>query len=428
MKKILWHWCFGLLLILLTVFYVKGIPSVPFHPDESTYLFTSSDFELTFTHPTQLFWQKGSTDLRQHYRMLDAPLSVYWIGIGRSLASLPALGIDWDWSKSWTQNLAAGAYPPERMLFTGRLVMTLLIPVSLICLYLIGISIQHPLTGWLAALLMGVNGLVLLHARRVMTESLMLLAVTLTMLAITQSKMRPWLVALSLGLALNAKQSTLGLVPVGYLAVILPCFRPFDLRKLIYRTTLFAVILLGMTYLVNPFLWADPVHAAAAAWQSRAGLLGEQVAILQRVDPGMLLDSPLKRAAGLVIHLFITPPMVADVANYVANTRQSAELYLASPGNDLLRGWVMGGVMLVFTLFGVFAALLQAFKANRPNQNTLNLFLLAGLVEFTVLVVTVPLPVQRYALPLLPFACFWISYGIDQVVSSIRKRPSQTEK
>ena len=52
-------WTIGLLVLigLFTVFYLWGVEAVPFHPDESTYLFMSSDLETLFQAPTSLIWQ-----------------------------------------------------------------------------------------------------------------------------------------------------------------------------------------------------------------------------------------------------------------------------------------------------------------------------------------------------------------------------------
>ena len=38
-----------IVLILLTVLYMSTIADVPFHPDESTYIFMSDDLEILFT-------------------------------------------------------------------------------------------------------------------------------------------------------------------------------------------------------------------------------------------------------------------------------------------------------------------------------------------------------------------------------------------
>ncbi|MFH1633237.1 MAG: hypothetical protein ABIG63_04395 [Chloroflexota bacterium] len=90
-------WPFVILLIPLTIFYLWGLRFVPFHPDESTQLYMSSDFESLFSNPASLFWDPDrEDDPRQRYRELDAPLTKYILGLGRVIAGQPALPVDWD--------------------------------------------------------------------------------------------------------------------------------------------------------------------------------------------------------------------------------------------------------------------------------------------------------------------------------------------
>jgi len=64
----------------------------------------SADFEAVFTQPSSLGWKsENEGDLRQRYRELDAPLTRYVLGIGRSIAGLPPLPNDWNWSVNWEQ-------------------------------------------------------------------------------------------------------------------------------------------------------------------------------------------------------------------------------------------------------------------------------------------------------------------------------------
>ena len=115
-----------LIILALTLAYLAGLAGVPFHPDESTQLFMSSDLNTLFSRPADLFWSTANEqDARQIYRELDAPLARYLIGVGRTIASLPALPVDWDWSKSWEENQTAGALPDARLLLVGRLSVAL---------------------------------------------------------------------------------------------------------------------------------------------------------------------------------------------------------------------------------------------------------------------------------------------------------------
>jgi hypothetical protein len=171
---------FIILLTLLSFYYFWGIKFVPFHPDESTYIYMSSDFDALFIDVSSLFWQADrEDDARQNYRELDAPITRYLIGLGRTLIGHQALSVDWDWGKSWDENILAGAYPDSDLLRVSRLSIALFLPLTLTLMYSIGKHIQGRSLGLLSALLLGTNAVVLLHGRRAMTEGPLLLGVTL---------------------------------------------------------------------------------------------------------------------------------------------------------------------------------------------------------------------------------------------------------
>ena len=77
------------------------LPAVPFHPDESTHLYLSRDFDLLFRQrePAAVTWQAADAppDVRR-YRLLEAPLSRYLIGLSRALTGQPALTTSTDWN------------------------------------------------------------------------------------------------------------------------------------------------------------------------------------------------------------------------------------------------------------------------------------------------------------------------------------------
>ena len=92
-----YRWFVIVLFGLILGFYIWGINLVPFHPDERTYLFMSSDFDQLIHDPFSMAWKPDNeSDQRQRYRELDAPLTRYMLGLGRSLFSIPAPKVDWD--------------------------------------------------------------------------------------------------------------------------------------------------------------------------------------------------------------------------------------------------------------------------------------------------------------------------------------------
>ena len=131
-QKYLNIWSVLLAITLLSILYWSGLQAVPFHPDESTNIFMSGDLSFALKNPGSLFWQpERPIDLRMHYRLLDPPTSRYLVGIGRSLSGFSALPADWDWSKTWQQNRAAGALPDEGLLTASRRAAALFFPFSL---------------------------------------------------------------------------------------------------------------------------------------------------------------------------------------------------------------------------------------------------------------------------------------------------------
>ncbi len=416
------------LIIAFTIFAIAGLRGVPFHPDESTQLFTSSDFETLWRDPLSLAWSETQpNDLRTHYHLVDAPLTRYLLGMGRSLAGLPALPVDWDWSKSWEANRAAGALPDPKLLFVGRLTLTLLLPFSLVLVYLIGRQMDRQPTGWLSVLLMGTNALLLLHNRRAMAEAALTFGVVFALWSFLYGDRRPWLAGLGLALAFNAKQSGLALLPVGLLAVIYPSL-PLQIEKrpLWQRLGSAWVQYLGMFLLVtlalNPFLWRQPLKAAQAAWEERQTLQAHQVADNARLSPEVALLTPGSRAAALLANLYMAPLAFAETANYQEQTASAEEAYLASPGHHLLRGLAAGSILFALTLFGVLLALLHLRRVEAERRRALILLLLASLCLGVGLLYLVPLPWQRYVVPLAPQACLWVAYALGNLSSSLHNR------
>jgi len=181
-SRILSHWPFLLLLFIITAFHLWGLNLVPFHPDESTYLYMSSDFDQFIESPLSLTWQTNQeSNDKQRYRALDAPLTRYLIGLGRSTFGQPALSVDWDWSKSWEENRRAGAFPDSRLLSISRLTITLLLPFSLIFIYLTAHNLAGGSVGLSSAIFLGINALTLTHARRAMAEGALLFSISFFM-------------------------------------------------------------------------------------------------------------------------------------------------------------------------------------------------------------------------------------------------------
>jgi len=409
--------------ILVILFLFRDVSSIPFHPDESTQLFMSSDFQKLIHTPGQLAWAPENPDPRAIFRLLDAPLSRYLIGFGLALSHLPPLQANWDWSKTWADNDTAGAVPVEQVLKIGRLVTTSLIPLSMLFLFLTGRALGGKLTGWLAGIFLGLNMLVLLHGRRAMAESALLMGISLALWGFLHGDRYPWLAGLGAALAFNAKQSALALAPIGLLSVIwiVDVSDRVNKRRLV-NILQFCGVYLVIFLLLNPFVWNHPVPALQASWQSRQDLLNRQVNDSLSGEIKQDQQSIARRSLLLVANVFIIPPQFQEVGNYRSHTESQESDYLSGFGNQLGRGIPVGGLLFLLTSAGIVFGFRSLNAWGKSSRRNFLLLFLAMLFQAITLIIWVPLPWQRYVIPLVPYACIWPAFAIQRI-SSIWDKP-----
>ncbi len=415
-------WAFWVLAGAISLYALWGTAHIPFHPDESTQLFMSSDFDMLFANPLSMAWEPGKeADLRTHYRLIDAPLTRYLLGLGRSIAGLPPLPVDWDWTLSWEENRIAGALPQEQLLQTGRLTVTLLLPLSLLFIYLIGREIGGEASGLLAVLLLGSNALTLLHGRRAMAEGALTLGAVFALWSFLQAERRPWLAGLGMALAFNAKHSALALLPVGLLAAAWGPFNPQAgaladrLKRALVNVSIYGAVFASLTLFMNPFLWRDPIGAVQVSLRERRALLDRQLADTLKLAPEKALLTPAQRGMALLANLLIVPPAFAETNQYHPYTAYAEQRYLSLPGHNLLRSLQGAGVTLGLFLFGVALALVDFRKLRLEQRRALALLALATVSQAALLILTVPLTWQRYVIPLTPLVCLWSAYPLARL-------------
>ena len=418
------QWLLAFLLILLVGFQIWDVQKLPFHPDESTQLYMSSDFDLLFSQPSIMAWDPAKeADPRQRYRELDAPLTRYLLGLARSIAGEAALPVDWDWSENWEANRLSGALPSPALLQAGRLGITLLLPLSMFLLFLSAWRAGGIFTGLLAAILLGSSALVLLHARRAMAEGPLVLGVCLALWGFVEGDRRPWLAGLGAALAFNAKQSGLALFPVGLLAVCwLPAAAQSRARLLLRNLVIYLGVFALLTIALNPLWWNNPILALRTTWIARQELLAKQT---DDATSQQYLGSISQRAVVMVANLTIAPLAFYEVGNYREQTLASEQAYLANPLHRLLRGPVAGGIFLVLALIGFVMALVKLRHADSTHYRVLLLLILANLSQVLGLLIWVPLSWQRYMLPTVPFVCIWAAYALS---FTGRKEPNLANK
>ncbi|MEK6256718.1 MAG: phospholipid carrier-dependent glycosyltransferase, partial [Chloroflexota bacterium] len=209
--------------LLWTFFILWGVSLIPFHPDETSILYQSRDFESLLSNPASLAWNPDTPDdYDQTYRLLNGPLPKYVLGLARRLGGYAAelVSIDWNWSLSWDENVAAGALPSDELLSAARLLNTLLLSAAMPLMYFSAKQLGGTPTGIAAAALFGSNALLLLHARRAMSEAALIFVIAFSLWAMLNARVRPWLLGLAVGLAVTAKLSAAPLVLIGLIVVL----------------------------------------------------------------------------------------------------------------------------------------------------------------------------------------------------------------
>ncbi len=405
-----------LLLIPLAGLYYQGLADLPFHPDETSLLYQSRDFELLFSQPGDLFWQPERDDLDQKYRALNPPLPKYMLAIGRLLGGYGAaeVGQDWDWSATWEQNAAAGALPPPELLRAARAASATAALAAVLLVGCLGKRLQGQATAWLAMALMGLNAAVLLHGRRAMAEGSLLFTVSLALWTFCDARRRPALAGAAAALAAASKLSAGALAPVGLLAAmgLLQGRRAGLEPKRSMRNAVWYLGSLALVFLaLNPLLWRSPLRATAEILRARKGLLAMQQAELQQRAPEHLLQTPAERLAGLITELYLSPVRFSEFANYRSQTAAAEARYAANPLHNLLRGSFFGTLLFALGLAGMAFAGLHGFRQPGPHEARLVLAA-STLAMAAALLLAVPLPFQRYYLPLVPMASLWAAYAV----------------
>jgi 4-amino-4-deoxy-L-arabinose transferase-like glycosyltransferase len=363
-----------------------------------------------------LYWNPDKTgDPRQRYREIDAPLTRYLLGLGRRIAGYDSQPVDWDWTASWNANVGAGAYPEPGLIQTARFTITLLLPVSLGIIYLIGKRLKGSLAGILAMLLLGTNAVVLLHGRRAMAEGVLLFGILLATWSILKAQESPWLAGLGLGLAFNAKHSALALLPVAVFALVwIPGSKTRHLEKAVLNMVQFSLAFVIIIFTLNPVLWRYPVRAVRSAIDARTLLAEQQAMDSLRIETDKESVSTFQQVSVLLINLAISPPEYGLVEN-LSPTLDEVEAYIAIPGHNLFRGIVGGGIILVLLFFGLAVAIRSSFRVHTPHKRDLIILLLATLSMVGGLLVAVQIYWIRYTIPAIPFVCIWIAYGLASI-------------
>jgi len=237
----------------------------------------------------------------------------------------------------------------------------------------------------------------------------------------------PWITGFAAALAFNSKHSAIALAPIGILAVCVGSKHSENRYYTIMKNiTTYIVTFLFVTAILNPILWSNPLQATKNILQSRQDLIARQVEDINNIARNHVLETPSQRIAAMLAQLFYTPPSFAEIGNYRDNTIESEKAYLSIPGHNISRGLIFGSICLVFFLFGTIIAGLRIFQSKSQNKRLLILLLLATFTQGLALLLLLPLPWQRYYVPLIPFVTIWIAYGLDAISKPVLEKLRKT--
>ncbi len=424
----------GLIASAYLYFLLATLSSVPFHPDEATYIYMSRDLDrIASPGPLSLCWSaEKKSDPLQTERERDCPLARYAIGLARGITGLPATISNWDWSAGWDENLRQGAVPTDELLAIARIPQALLLFLAVLLMARIGGRLGGGAGAITAALLFGLNSQVLLHARRAMSESALLFGMILTIAVLMEQKpesgrgMRriglPLLAGAALAFAASAKYSGLLLAPV-VLAGMFFFTGETSPRKIFLRGAarcgMAALGFLAVFLILNPVYWCDPAGTLEAVIAERQRLMSEQLAALQSAAPGGVLGTPGLRFLAVPYELFIAPIAFWEIPNYAMQTAEAGRAYLAQPFTTLINGGLISAVFAVLILTSLIVSILRVFR-KRADSTWILLWIWAGSVLIGILA-GIPILWQRYYLPLVPVCAALSAGAVGAIITKIKR-------
>lgn len=414
------HWFFLIFLALSSVQYFSGISLVPFHPDESTQIYMSTDGMELFINPIGLIVTDHQyLDQKQIYRLLDAPLTRYLIGISYLLTGNSPLKTDWNWSKSWVENQEAGALPSQQTLWIARMSSSLFFPATLILIYYLGCAIDGKLAGFSSAFILGTNALVQLHSRRAMAEGVLLFGVAGLLVILLLAPKKIWMAAIAAAFAVSAKYSAVGIIPACVVALFWDD-KPSSPKTHAswVRVLTFMGFFLGVTLLLHPAFWFSPYKALGWAVHLRQDLISRQVFEIGKQSPDQILNTNINRLAILIANLYLTPPMISELGNYQEDLSNITAAYLANPLHQAFRNMIGAGFLLFLTIIGLLWSGAQVLRDSGDNKRRCALLIAGFLFETLILILFVSLPWQRYVIPLVPFTAVFSGIGVSSIIKT----------
>jgi 4-amino-4-deoxy-L-arabinose transferase-like glycosyltransferase len=280
----------ALFVLALALYVASGREAVPFHGDESSFVWMSRDVHTLIERgdPGAVAFDPNTRDaVSQWLRVLNGSLTPLAIGLTWRAAgfSVDDLNRPWIWvlpkrpaSDQWRFNLSAGRLPSRPLLHTARLPSTLWAAASVALVFGIAFGASRSrAAAWVASAVYATTPALLLNGRRAMQEGGLLLATGLVVwvalqLIRSQSRERSaslpigWVLALAVatGLAVASKHSALAIAAAAWLSVACaPWFateRPDARNTLCHLATIFGagIASIALFLLLSPVWWSPP--------------------------------------------------------------------------------------------------------------------------------------------------------------------------
>jgi len=371
-----------------------------------------------FTQPSSLSFDPGKlADLRQHYRLVDAPLARIAIGKGLTLTGQPPLPQDWNWGITWDQNITAGAYPSSNTLLLARLFTSLLFPLGLAVFFLTLRSFTGKWISLAGVALLALNSLILLHTRRAMAEPLFLTIFLLLLWRLSKpfSLSNTIWISILLGLFLQAKQLALPTIAAVMVILLWKGWQKSGWRSLIHTLLIPSGCVLLFLFISNPVMWKDPIQVAPIMLEQRQLVSQDQLQAFRAAGSSLALDTSSDRAIAMVAHVYFSPPVFDDIANYRESLSAGIASYSKNPLHLVLSGWIWGGIFLTLTLTSLILFGIRLFRRPSSQPEIVAISIWMGLVQFAGYILFLPVGFQRYYLVFIPLALLLCMYGIQQI-------------
>ena len=274
---------------------LPAVDSTAFHRDEARWIGNSAILR-EWRNPFGIRWQDEGYE--SHYGTVDesnrrrnqAPLAMYVMGLGLLIQGegVPTIGY-WIMTQDTDWNSAMGNMPSTGELTAGRRTSVALAVLTVIALYMIGTILTNRVGGAVAALLYGVQPLVVVTSTRAWSDPLLVLCVAVSTLAAVWLIQRPtWpratVLGSTLGLGAAAKLSPLPLaIALGVAGlclwaggVLAPTVISDQLRRFGQRLALVPVVAVLTFVAIYPYLWRNPVTHLYRIYAYRAQSFAEQ--------------------------------------------------------------------------------------------------------------------------------------------------------